>query len=72
MCVNNALWRSGASGGGDHESIASVDLTAVETLFGPVVLDDASGGERSNERISGRIGEARVEGHRCVAAFPDR
>jgi hypothetical protein len=69
--MHNALRRSGASGGGDDEGISSVDLTAVETLLGAVSLDDASGGERSNERVAGRIGEARVKGHRRIAAFPD-
>jgi hypothetical protein len=69
--MNNALRRSGASGGGDDEGIASVDLTAIETLFGPVGLNDASGSERSNEQVTRCIGEAWVEGHRCVAAFPD-
>ena len=71
MRVDHTLRCSGTSGGGDDEGVASVDLTAVETQFGPVGLNDASGGEGSNERVASRIGEARVEGHHRVAAFPD-
>ena len=63
MRMYDALRCPGASRGGDHEGIASVDLTAVETLFGAISLDEASGGERSDEGGSGCIRKARVEGH---------
>ena len=72
MRMHDTLRCSGASGCGNHKGIASVDLTTIEMLFGAIRLNEASGGEGSNEGGSGGIRKARVEGHGRVAAFPDR
>jgi hypothetical protein len=70
MRVNNSLWSSSASRGGDDKGIAGFNSSAIEVIFDSSGIDEAGWCKRSEEGVSSVRRNARIERHCGVASLP--